>query len=130
MAICGYPYIWIKNGNASRALGALRRPVDTYMCCPACDPNGPNLENFDVYLRRYTKHLTSLQHNKPFAFFVLKCMHIAEFGKGLTKLEQDEDLMNGHTRYLCKYIWKLKIPLKIKVFMWFLSRKCYSRKII
>ena len=31
-----------------------------------------------------------------------------------------EDLMNGHTRFLQKYLWKLKISLKIKVFMWFL----------
>jgi len=25
------------------------------------------------------------------------------------------DLMNGHTRFLRKYLWKLKIPLKIKI---------------
>jgi hypothetical protein len=31
--------------------------------------------------------------------------------------------MNGHTRFLCKYLWKLKIPLNIKIFMWFLHRK-------
>ena len=31
------------------------------------------------------------------------------------------DLMNGHARFLKKYLWKLKIPLKIKIFMWFLS---------
>ena len=34
-----------------------------------------------------------------------------------------EDLLNGHTRYLHKYLWKLKIPLKIKIFLWFLNRK-------
>ena len=33
------------------------------------------------------------------------------------------DLMNGHTRFLHQYIWKLKVPLKIKVFVWFLNRK-------
>jgi hypothetical protein len=33
------------------------------------------------------------------------------------------DWMNGHTVYLRKYLWKLKIPLKIKIFMWFLSNK-------
>jgi hypothetical protein len=33
------------------------------------------------------------------------------------------DLMNVHTRFLRKYLWKLKIPLKIKVFMWFLNKK-------
>jgi hypothetical protein len=27
------------------------------------------------------------------------------------------DLMNGHTRFLRTYLWKLKIPLKIKIFM-------------
>jgi len=32
-------------------------------------------------------------------------------------------LLNGHTRFLRKYLWKLKIPLKIKVFMWFLNKK-------
>jgi hypothetical protein len=31
------------------------------------------------------------------------------------------DLMNGHSVYLRKYLWKIKIPLKIKIFMWFLS---------
>jgi hypothetical protein len=31
------------------------------------------------------------------------------------------DLMNDHTTFLCKYLWKLKIPLKIKKFMWFIS---------
>jgi hypothetical protein len=33
------------------------------------------------------------------------------------------DFMNVHTVYLEKYIWKLKVPLKIKIFMWFLHRK-------
>jgi hypothetical protein len=33
------------------------------------------------------------------------------------------DLLNGNTRYLRKYLWKIKIPLKIKIFMWFLSKK-------
>jgi hypothetical protein len=26
------------------------------------------------------------------------------------------DLMNGHTRFLWKYLWKIKVPLKIKIF--------------
>ena len=33
------------------------------------------------------------------------------------------DLMNGNTVFLRKYLWKLKVPLKIKIFMWFLHRK-------
>jgi hypothetical protein len=34
-------------------------------------------------------------------------------------------MMNGHTRILhkYKYPWKLKIPLKIKIVMWFLNNK-------
>ena len=39
-----------------------------------------------------------------------------------------EDLMNGHTIFLRKYLWKLKIPLKIKIFMWFLHRKVLLTK--
>ena len=39
-----------------------------------------------------------------------------------------EDLMNDHTPYLRKYLWKLKIPLKIKIFMWFLSNKVLLTK--
>jgi hypothetical protein len=27
------------------------------------------------------------------------------------------DFMNGHTVFLKKYIWKLKVPLKIRIFM-------------
>lgn len=34
-----------------------------------------------------------------------------------------EDLMNDHTRFLQKDLRKLEIPLKIKIFMWFLHRK-------
>jgi hypothetical protein len=38
------------------------------------------------------------------------------------------DLMNGHTPFLRKYLWKLKIPLKIKIFMWFLNSKVLLTK--
>jgi hypothetical protein len=38
------------------------------------------------------------------------------------------DLMNGHTRFLRTYLWKLKIPLKIKIFMWFLNNKVVLTK--
>jgi hypothetical protein len=34
-----------------------------------------------------------------------------------------EDLMNYHEHFPTKYLWKLKVPLKIKIFMWFLRRK-------
>jgi hypothetical protein len=29
------------------------------------------------------------------------------------------DFMNDHTRFLRKYIWKLIVPLNIKIVMWF-----------
>jgi hypothetical protein len=32
------------------------------------------------------------------------------------------DLLNDHTMYLKKYIWKIKVPLKIRIFMWFLHK--------
>jgi hypothetical protein len=38
------------------------------------------------------------------------------------------DLLNGQTRYLHKYIWKLKVSLKIKIFMWFLHNKVIFTK--
>jgi hypothetical protein len=38
------------------------------------------------------------------------------------------DLMNGHTPFLRKYLWKLKIPLKIKKFMLFLNNKVLLTK--
>jgi hypothetical protein len=38
------------------------------------------------------------------------------------------DLMNGHTVFLRKYIWKLKVPLKVKIFMWFLYQKVIITK--
>jgi hypothetical protein len=28
-----------------------------------------------------------------------------------------EDLLNDHTHFLRKYLWKVKVPLKIKIFM-------------
>jgi hypothetical protein len=33
------------------------------------------------------------------------------------------DFLNGHTIYLKKYIWKIKVPPKIRIFMWFLHKK-------
>ena len=36
--------------------------------------------------------------------------------------------MNDHTVFLRKYLWKLKIPLKIKIFMWFLHNKVLLTK--
>jgi hypothetical protein len=33
------------------------------------------------------------------------------------------DLLNGITIYLHKYLWKMKVPLKTKIFMWFVQRK-------
>jgi hypothetical protein len=36
--------------------------------------------------------------------------------------------MRGHTIFLRKYLWKLKFPLKIKIFMWFLNNKVLLTK--
>jgi hypothetical protein len=33
------------------------------------------------------------------------------------------DFMNSNTIFLKRYIWKIKVPLKIRIFMWFLHRK-------
>jgi hypothetical protein len=30
------------------------------------------------------------------------------------------DLLDDRMKFLKKYIWKIKVPLKIRVFMWFL----------
>jgi hypothetical protein len=38
------------------------------------------------------------------------------------------DYMDDHTKYLHKYLWKIKVPLKIKVFMWFLNKKVLLTK--
>ena len=38
------------------------------------------------------------------------------------------DMLNGHTRFFRKYIWKIKVPLKIRIFMWFLQRKVILTK--
>jgi hypothetical protein len=39
-----------------------------------------------------------------------------------------KDLMNDHTSFLRKYLWKLKIPLKTKKIMWFLNNKVLLTK--
>jgi hypothetical protein len=33
------------------------------------------------------------------------------------------DLLNDYTVYLRKYIWKIKVSLKIRIFMWFLHKE-------
>jgi hypothetical protein len=38
------------------------------------------------------------------------------------------DLLDNDTKYLKKYIWKIKVPLKIKIFMWFLHHKVILTK--
>jgi hypothetical protein len=38
------------------------------------------------------------------------------------------DLLNEHTCYLKKYIWKIKVPLKIRIFMWFLHKEVILTK--
>jgi hypothetical protein len=38
------------------------------------------------------------------------------------------DYTNGHTVFLKKYIWTLKVPLKIRIFIWFLRRKVLLTK--
>ena len=38
------------------------------------------------------------------------------------------DYMNWDTRFLKRYLWRLKVPLKIKIFMWFLYKKVLLTK--
>jgi hypothetical protein len=38
------------------------------------------------------------------------------------------DLLDGHTIFLKKYIWKIKVPLKIRIFMWFVFKKVILTK--
>jgi hypothetical protein len=38
------------------------------------------------------------------------------------------DIMNGHTVFLKKYLWKIKVPLKIRIFMWFLYKNVILTK--
>jgi hypothetical protein len=38
------------------------------------------------------------------------------------------DYMDDNTRFLREYIWKIKVPLKIRIFMWFLQPKVLLTK--
>jgi hypothetical protein len=38
------------------------------------------------------------------------------------------DYMDDHTKFLRKYIWKIKVPLKIRIFMWFLLKRVLLTK--
>jgi hypothetical protein len=38
------------------------------------------------------------------------------------------DIINGYTVFPRKYIWKIKLPLKIKIFMWFMYKKVILTK--
>ena len=38
------------------------------------------------------------------------------------------DLLNNQSRFPSKYIWKIKVPLKIKIFMWLLHRQVILTK--
>jgi hypothetical protein len=43
--------------------------------------------------------------------------------KQLTLQSIYEDFMSGHVMFLCNYLWNLKLPLKIMIFMWFVHPK-------
>jgi hypothetical protein len=45
----------------------------------------------------------------PSGLFIVKSMYI--------------DLLTGHIVYLKNYIWKINVPFKIRIFMWFLHCK-------
>jgi hypothetical protein len=38
------------------------------------------------------------------------------------------DYMDDHTKYHHKYLWKIRVPIKIEVFMWFLHNKVLVTK--
>jgi hypothetical protein len=38
------------------------------------------------------------------------------------------NIMNGNTVFLKTYLWKIKVPLKIRFFMWFLHKKVILTK--
>jgi hypothetical protein len=38
------------------------------------------------------------------------------------------DFMNDHAKFLRKHIWNIKVPLKIRIFMWFLHQKVLLTK--
>jgi hypothetical protein len=70
------------------------------------------------------QRLMSIQLNNDQDKFMWKLTETGTF----TVKSMYLDLMNGHTRFLHRYLWKLKIPLKIKVFMWFLNSKVLLTK--
>jgi hypothetical protein len=39
------------------------------------------------------------------------------------------DYMNEHTVFIRKYLWKIKVPLKIRIFMCFIYKKSYFNQI-
>jgi hypothetical protein len=65
------------------------------------------------------QRLMTVQLSNNLEKFVWKLTNSAIFTVKSMYLE----LMNNHTKFLRKYLWKLKITLKIKIFMWILNNK-------
>ena len=66
-----------------------------------------------------SRHLTDEDNNfvwkfNASGFFKVKSMYA--------------DFLNRHNVFLRTYIWKLKVPFKIKIFMWFLYKKVILTK--
>jgi hypothetical protein len=73
-----------------------------------CESNGIIFVTHNLHFNKFIWDLTS------FAVFIVKYFY--------------EEYMNEDTRFLQKYLWKLKAPLKIRIFMWFLYRKALLTK--
>jgi hypothetical protein len=70
------------------------------------------------------RHLMDVQmSSQPYAF-VWKLTNSGSFTVKSLYLHY----MNDHTVFLKKYIWKMKVPFKIRIFIWFLYRRVLLTK--
>jgi hypothetical protein len=80
-------------------------------------------EKWDAWIHLVTRLMNIQLNDEPDRFK----WHLTTTGLFTVK-SMYADYMNGHTVFLKKYLWKIKVPLKIRIFMWFVYNKVILTK--
>jgi hypothetical protein len=109
-----YPFLYsiVRNKNVAVAITLAKTPLNIGF---RCSLTGGRWDRW-IHLVKRLMHIQLNSNND-----IVK-WNLVESGRFLVK-SMYLDMLNDDTIFLKKYIWKMKVPLKIKIFMWFVYQK-------